>query len=102
MRNNGKLQIDRESYFAQRNRMNYLVSQAKRPYHTRLIVDCGYDLPHCLHWLTAIPWLKHSVLPLKVKKIRDSLSLNVVLCEPEPVNSFTLKTFQHTTAEIDP
>ena len=42
-RNNGKLQIDRESFCAQRNRVNYLVSQAKRSYHTRLIEDCGDD-----------------------------------------------------------
>ena len=35
----------------------------------------------------------------KVKKIRDSLSPNVVLLEPEPVTSSTLETFHHTTAD---
>ena len=51
--------------------------------------------------LTAIPWLKHlfSSSTQKYKKIRDSLSPNVVLLEPEPVTSSTLETFYHTTAD---
>ena len=116
-RNNGKLQIDRESFCAQRNRVNYLVSQAKRSYHTGLIEACGDDHKKLFNVANRLLNRKQSSpLPThadsnsmaetfiqffhsKVKKIRDSLSPNVVLLKPEPVTSSTLETFHHTTAD---
>ena len=94
-----------------------IVSQAKRSYHTRLIEDCGDDHKKLFNVANRLLNRKQSSpLPThgdsksmaetfiqffhsKVQKIRDSLSPNVVLLEPDPVTSSTLETFHHTTAD---
>ena len=116
-RRNGKLQIDREQFCTQRDQVNYLVSKAKRSYHTKLIEDCGADnkklfnvANRLLNRNQSSPLPKHTdgkamaesfidYFNLKVQKIRLSLSTNVTYPKLKLVTSSTLDTFQPTSTD---
>nr|XP_054765343.1 uncharacterized protein LOC129272137 [Lytechinus pictus] len=113
-RENGKLEIHRQIFQTQRDRVNYLVSKAKRIYHTKLIEECGKDNKKLYNVANRLLNRKQaSLLPThydgnllvesfsnfhyKVKNIRECL--HPIVIPPEPVTSSTLSTIQHTSAD---